>query len=462
MRTLRPTATLGVLSLLVLASACSPSSYDEPSDTPGADGGAEAPGDGGSVDDGMGRAPRPPKADAGSRVDSGEIDDASGAGASRGNPSPDAAADASTGAGDTGVGPSCPYASDHALGPNDVSILTPVPSSATPLLTNLAGPPGGAPMVPESLFNELVVAPGDAYDSTFTNFQLEAIRFDLCDRVNPGVCAVGQDGRLRLGFQAFDGATVEDISVHAFYTIPAADLPCVVAGLRELAALANDATTPLGVAPGFSGPNGAAYVALLKSLVFRYGTADNLQRLTELSQLSAVNQGTSWIFRGYALSNGSFTPISIPTIDATSQTVAEVSFSTYYELTPFADVPSGFGDALSVSPDAGSPSVQAGLTAGAQVLNPLTTGINSVQCAGCHTIDYVEATNAQNEGITETAIAGWYTSSYPLGLDFTDDSRFQGNLRMFGYQALFLDPVVSQRVVNETAQVLTEIEQRYP
>jgi hypothetical protein len=324
-------------------------------------------------------------------------------------------------------------------------------------------------MVPESLFDELVVAPGDSLDSTFTDYQLVGIRFDLCDRVNPGPCPVGEDGRLRLAFQAIAGTpssgySLEDVSVHAFYTIPAADLPCVVAGLRQLAALANDATTPLGVAPGFSGPNSAAYQALLESILFKYGTADNLQRMTEFSSLANLSGGgESWIFRGYVLTGGSFTPISIATINATSQTVAEVNFDSYYQLTPLANVPAGFGDALAIPPypDAGAAG-QAGLVAGAQVLNPLLTGINSVQCGGCHTADYVEYANAQTDGTLETAIPGWYTSSYPLGLNFQNESQFQGNLRMFGYVSLFNYPSVSQRTINETAQVLTEIEQRYP
>jgi hypothetical protein len=377
---------------------------------------------------------------------------------------------AETGAGDSAVVAACAtHSSDHALGPNDVSILVPVPTSATPVITTLAGPPAGSPMVPESLFNELVVTPGDSLDSTLTDYQLVAIRFDLCDRVNPGECPVGQDGRLRLAFQGIagnpsQGYSLEDVSVHAFYTIPAADLPCVVASFRKLAALADDANTPLGVAPGFSGPNSAAYQALLATILFKYGTADNLQRLTELSSLANLSGGgNSWIFRGYNRAGGSFTTISIPNINATSQTVAEVDQSTYYQLSPFADAPSGFGAALTISAyPGGGPAGAPRLAAGAQVLNPLVTGINSVQCAGCHTVDYVEEANANNDGVSETAIPGWYSSSYPLGLNFQNQSQFRGNLRMFGYISLFNAPSVSQRTVNETAQVLTEIERRYP
>ena len=58
------------------------------------------------------------------------------------------------------------------------------------------------------------------------------------------------------------------------------------------------------------------------------------------------------------------------------------------------------------------------------------------------------------------ALPGRYTSQFDLSISSGQSAQTMSTLRAPGY--LRTQPMISQRVVNETAQVLTEIEARYP
>jgi hypothetical protein len=400
------------------------------------------------------------------------------AGATDGSPPdaspPDAAMDAglseagppdggSVDAGSMGVdaGPFCtdppPDGGGAPLGPNDVTMLLPRPApGASAVLATLAGRAGGVPLVPPSVFTALVTAPGDAIDDTFDDFQIIGARFDLCDRVDPGPCPAGVDGRLRLVFQPVSEV---DIGLHAFYRIPAAEMPCVIGRLRALAALADDATEPLGQSPGALGPNGSTYLAELTSLVLGYARYDNVDRFTMFT--FATEPTNRWNFRGVQAAGGGFVPISIPGVDAGAQTITIVGNAfAEYAVTPLADSPAGFanGSELESFGAAGPAGQQQALGALAQVLNPLATGISTLQCASCHLATQVAQVESSDLGVAEGSIPGWYTSTFPLTA--TLGTGF--NFHMLGYDPVTQGPVVSQRVANETAQVLTEIEQQFP
>ena len=95
----------------------------------------------------------------------------------------------------------------YPLDMNDVTILAPLPpSGATPVLlrgTDLAD--DGTALVPRALFDRLVekneVAGPVLTPATYGRLQLVAVRFDLCDRHLPGVCAEAEDAQMRLVFQ---------------------------------------------------------------------------------------------------------------------------------------------------------------------------------------------------------------------------------------------------------------------
>lgn len=343
-------------------------------------------------------------------------------------------------------------AEGRALGLSDVSILLPLPKTTTaPVLATMTG------LVPRDLFERLVVAPNDTI-SQFEEFHIIAVRFDLCDRPAPGVCPTGDDGRLRMVLQPLGQATgttsANDVALHAFYPIPNAELGAVVDELRRLAALANTPlTAPLRpVAPSVT------YADALRTLVMRYASETKLLRLTLFAQ-NAMVASLDWAFRGEerASPSAAFAPIKIPAIEQAQQRTILAGGDTY-DTMPIADAPAGFALALD-GPAFGAASPAArmqALEAMAEIQNPLAHSAETVQCVGCHVTTFLTARRAAVAGVDPQAISGRYASSFDLTAAITNNR----SLRAFGY--LFDQPGISQRVVNDTAQVLAEIEARFP
>jgi hypothetical protein len=341
-----------------------------------------------------------------------------------------------------------------ALGLNDVSILLRLPDDvATPTLLGMSE--GGTDLVPRMLFAQLVAAPGDVLNM-FEEFQLVAIRFDLCDRQLAGACPAGSEGRLRLVFQPLSSppTMAPDVALHAFYPIPADQMADVVGELRALAALrAIDPNAPLSVAPALT----LEYAARLRALLVRYAAADRLLRLTLLA-LKAPSQALNWAFRGMELQGGTFAAIPIADVAATEQVATLVSDDPSYDVSPVADQPTGFAMALSSSAfDGADPTTQLqALGALAAVQNPQLYTAQNAQCVACHVATYLTQHRAQVAGVDPATLPDWYRSSSDLWVA----PRTERTLRGFGW--LGSTPAISQRVANDSAEVLAEIAVQFP
>lgn len=362
------------------------------------------------------------------------------------------------------------YASRESrrLGMNDVSILVPLPARLeAPTLAAMTGIAPGGELVPRDLFQRLVVAPGDVMQA-FERFHVVAVRFDLCDRLTPEPCAAGLDGRLRVVLQALEqnvagGVGARDVALHAFYPIPAQELGPVVDDLRALAALQNaPLTAPLGVSPALAsaGPERGPYAMRLRTLIARYATSTGLTQLTLFSQ-HAVLQSLNWAFRGVKRQGNQFQDLLIPDLRVTEQRTLLAGESSY-DTQPAADVPAGLavalaGGAFSAAPQ--SARLQA-LGALAEVSNPTRRTAETVQCAACHVATLLTARRSSVAGVDPAAVPGRYTSTYNLTNTSTTAVTNERSLRAFGW--IFAQPAISQRVINETAQVLGEIEARFP
>ncbi len=356
------------------------------------------------------------------------------------------------------------------LGMNDVSILLPLPYAATTAtLVHMTGD-GAGDLVPRDLFAGLE---GSTIAIPYEDFQIVAVRFDLCDRATPGPCADGEDGRLRVVYQPIDPVTAnaDDVALHAFYAIPAADLPDVVESLRALAKLQNvPPNSPLNVNAA-----SADYLAQLRSLVLRYAVPSGLVRLT----LFALDSPTvvEWMFRGVELVAGSFQPIAVVGTGAALQEVQlgvgkmpDVAFQPSYFIGTMIGVaqsppgPDASSYDVALSADAfaaaSAPSQMLSLEALAAAQNPLLTVPATEQCVACHTSTVLTRDRATLAAVDPTTIQSTFTSPgrdlTTIGQSITDAS----SLRAFGW--LDTDPEISQRVVNDTAEVLDEIAARFP
>jgi hypothetical protein len=351
-----------------------------------------------------------------------------------------------------------------ALGLDDVSILLPLPPD--PEAPVLATAPA---LIDPAWFDALVTAHHDIAPKTggpvaLDDFHVVALRFDLCDRSVVGPCPTGVPGRLRLVLQPLYRVAGEtfahDVALHALYAIPDDELAAMVGELRALAALAGaPPDAPLGVSPAAAAGN-AAYLARLRALMQRYARGDNLVRLTVIGQ-RADSAAFAWVFRGLDRHGAGFAPLVIPGIDAEQQAMQVAGGDTIYLTRPVVDAPAGFALAANGAEFAAASDDQrrAALAALAAIQNPALHGTEDTQCVGCHVSSYLTARRAATTGIAPASLAGWFAASRELRASSATE-RDPRVVRAFGWVARF--PAISQRVANDTAQALAEIDARYP
>jgi mono/diheme cytochrome c family protein len=346
----------------------------------------------------------------------------------------------------------------QALGMNDVSLLLPLPvPGGAPVLAGISGAGGTGDLVPRELFARLML--GSAPTSPFEDFEILAMRFDLCDRAAPGPCPSGLDGRIRLVFQPLqlppDPAV--DIGLHAFYAIPSADLAAVINELRGIARISGiPLSRPLGVRSLTEDA-----IARLRALIVRYARGDRLVRLTMMRREFGASD-FRWTFHGLEQRGGEIVDITIPTLDAASQAITLDDSGPSYGATPIADSPAGFATALAAQAFAlAAPAAQrAALDALIATQNPLLHTSTTVQCVACHTSTYLAVHRGAAAGIDPTELTSRFTTARAIDVSGGISQGEEHSLRGFGWFGG--SPAISQRVANETAEVLDEIEQRFP
>jgi hypothetical protein len=183
-------------------------------------------------------------------------------------------------------------------------------------------------------------------------------------------------------------------------------------------------------------------------------------KLTVFGQ-SSRSAAFAWRFRGIELHDNIAERIQIAAIGAREQTILVAGGDTVYNTEPVADAPQGFELALNgPSFAAAAPAERMrSLEALAELQNPALHDADDVQCVGCHVATFLTARRAAFAGVDPTAIAGRYTSPYNTAVD-TIAARDGRVLRALGWASSF--PAISQRVANDTAQVLGELERRFP
>lgn len=362
------------------------------------------------------------------------------------------------------------------LGMNDVTILTPLPAGiSSPVLMRGADlGRDGAPLVPWDLYEQAGGGPCFSGSSSATcvgemnafaerdyeRLHLVAVRFDLCDRNLPATCREGEDGRLRLVWQPLRGERVfADASVHAFFAIPSAELGAALAALRELAELQGaPIASALAVSPGLSDPNKPQYAEGLRAFVRAYAQRARLVRFTVNAQ-PAQSADIRWLLRGLERqADGTFREIVIPGSAEVRQDVFARGDS--FEARPSVDLPAGLAGVLSAAAFSAASREEETvmLEALLAVDHPLRVAPDTAPCVACHTS--TSMFDLRTAGVPAPHLRGGYVSSQNVAIDAGKLPVRGRTLRALGYLAD--TPIISRRVAHETAQVLSEIEQRFP
>lgn len=344
------------------------------------------------------------------------------------------------------------------LGLNDVSILLWVPRQIieVPQIGKLNGVETPTDLVPRALFTRLVTSHNDIV-AEFDEFHIMAIRFDVCDRIVPGPCPTGADGSLRLVFQPVSLAGGADVGLHAFYMIPAAKLPAVVNELRRIARLADiPVSSPLDLRTFFPEPRQA-----LRALLTTYAKPSALIRFNVMGQDARTTQQRT-VFRGLELKDGHMVDIEVPTVAATQQEVTLADADPSYVVTPVSDSPMSFALTLTSGQfNAAAPAGQhSALEALVATQNPQLHTSSTVQCIACHASTYLGVHRGAVADIDLTSLTNRFVSTHDLRIVNGISPTSERSLHAASWLAL--EPTISQRVVNETANALDEIEQRFP
>ena len=349
---------------------------------------------------------------------------------------------------------------------NDVTILTPLPVSGdTPVLmfgSELAD--DGTALLPRALFDRLTANSAGSSpvlsSATYANIHLMAVRFDLCDRHLPGECPSDEDARMRLVFQPVfpAGGQAQDAGFHAFYAIRNDEIAGALAALRALAKLAPPQPGPLVVSPALSAAQHDAYAQSLRAFVKHFGGEARLVRLTMLAQPEIFAQ-VRWMLRGVEKRAGALVDMTI--VGSTMTTEDVFLAGDGFDVLPATDSPPGLMTTLSPGrfSVADAPTKRQALGALAAIENPLTNTQETIPCVGCHVSTHLTYARAPGTTIDPASIPERFTSTYDLSVA-GGMSEMSASVRALGY--LGKTPLISQRVVNETAQVLTELGKRYP
>ncbi|MFO0613492.1 MAG: hypothetical protein U0414_12925 [Polyangiaceae bacterium] len=347
------------------------------------------------------------------------------------------------------------------LGMNDVTFLLPLPKTDAPVLFRASDPVAdNQAILPKALVDQVLDTPTNpgAIGNVYPDLELVAVRFDLCDRAKAEPCPDTEDARLRLVFQPIVMQQAFDVGFHVFYEIPKADIPAV---LDELRALADSQHLPPATALRVNPLVGvdAAYTAGLRALVEKRCVSSAIVRVTVMGQeLTAA--ALRWIFHGIERKAGTFQEIPVAEGSDAVQEVLLLGESSY-DITPKIDAPAGFQLAMDESAFAAAPAAQQeiALDALAQVNHPTKNVPNTVQCAACHVATLTLSARASAAKTDPNALPSAFQSGYDTSVSAGESAKDGSILRGLGWRGTTL--AISQRVANETAEVLQEISARF-
>lgn len=333
---------------------------------------------------------------------------------------------------------------------NDVSMLLPLPKAeevATLLDPRTDG--GRGELLPRDVYADLptLVVGGDPDEIYDELLRVVAVRFDPCFREDDGPCR----RQIRLVWQpvmARGARTITaDAAVHTFYDLDEAAWADLLRALIPLTA--PDGDDALDVHPrirreGLRGPHWTK----LRALIARFAGARNLTRATAMT----VNlMGSVWAFTGLEMRDGGRKRLPVPRTKKVAQAV-QVDLSDLSELrvnlAPTPEASPSWLSALFDSRGVDAPTARAAWEEARRLEDPRRAHTGNVDCASCHLAQIVRLW-------AERRLPGLPGSPPNNSVNPGQTNR----LRAFGY--MLDEPVLAQRVIFESAEVLARFRASY-
>lgn len=363
-------------------------------------------------------------------------------------------------------------------GMNDATVVYPLPRTGEGMNHMLAPQEQGAggPLLPQKIWRRIpAINQGENAARTYRNLRAVAVRFDPCFRVE-GNCRP----QVRLVWQPIDqagygsalpyGLEAKDAAVHTFHALTPAAFSRMMAEYdlfsRRATAVPDD--QPLQVHPAIrqQGLDGR-FAQGLRQLLLKYCGADNLWRVTSMSTLVG---GDQWEFRGFNIVDGEPVDIVIPrTGNATRQSYFMSSPSERdYANGKIAPAPVGEDNLNLVLRDSrslgrhGIDTLRGLGESVARIENPDTHSPDSMDCVTCHASQVAGSVLAETISrlSRDPRIVRQTYRASPLLQTLPSSPNRTRVFRALGY--FEQTPVLSRRVVNETARAVALLNRSMP
>jgi hypothetical protein len=363
-------------------------------------------------------------------------------------------------------------APDANLQMNDLSVLMPLPKSQAELDAMLAPttPAGGGVLLPQAMFAQ------DTHTDTieWPNLRVVAFRFDPCfgpaDPVaHPDKC----ENQIRLVFQPLvsDGQghlIAEDEAVHVFYKLTRAEL---IAAVQEMvAARAAEGITddlgPLAVHPTLVTQGlGGSLAGRFRQIVTKYAGDAKVVKITsfalrgiEGAQLIG-GEDQFWTMHGNDVAAGHLTPFDIAGVPADTKDLAlgtaTMPLSTRSSPQPMAADDITVIANMQQAMTATAAERQHAFDAALRIESPLHHSPNTTDCASCHMTQpsrelVAHSLDLHEAGNPNTFVpAAWIPAADLASTTHVVTTDNALNIHAFSYR--FAEPMINQRVINETA-----------
>jgi hypothetical protein len=412
-----------------------------------------------------------------------------------------AACSVSNDASDTELGRDDELNENKALGMTDVTILYPMPEKWE-FVDDMLGPTSEdakGELLPASLFAKIAELPapkmigndGNEVDpqkklfekwiDSFAYLRIVGVRLDPCFGESSNLGSPQCLSTIRLVGQFFfpraqnGQSPVLDTaaSVHLFYKLSQSDFATLAKEMLELRkstglplqkgliSQQQDGVHPTLKAEGLRG----AYATKLKAILLKYAGEQTLERIAfsvqdRVGQTGGYytqqqqNPDTRWVFGGFDYKSGNLVPQNIASLGDYVGLQTVDSFPTQrgdkapVTVSPAITIPDSVLGAFNpVKQPNGSfafTDMEKGRAAGRKVQNPNHYSTRNTDCVSCHMAKHTLI------GLREIPPSDLDFKSYTFRLESTHQSF--GPFRLFGWDQG--RPVISQRVINETAVVL--------
>jgi hypothetical protein len=342
---------------------------------------------------------------------------------------------------------------------HDVSFLLPIQQETA--FAELLGPEDQSERGPLLPFDKYKLIPNlidrPTPERLFPILRVVAIRIDPCFKMHRAC-----QKQLRLIWQPIRQGRAIDASVHTFYELSDAEFASLVGNLRQLKQQHEVPMggRPLGIHPVMAaqGLQGAFWQDL-KSIVLSYAGARNLIRMTFMTLRSPGNR---WDFGGFDFAGELASALQIPRTAGTLQTIQNFSPTAAEfkgELLPRPQPESPLNDLLTESEILRglmpAKTAKSALDELERIENPRLTTPADIDCVSCHAAQPAKHWLWRNYDLQAWASPFRFVSEMNLHNENGDASNTR-LLRAFGY--VRHRPLISQRVINESAEVAQQLQ----